>query len=136
MCVTRGWRPNGGSGTSDVQGSIGYSYLHRESVSDTTVPLLNTPGHKMFGFVSYSGLPRLRLIASVNAESNRSVQDDAGVLLSLAGYSTVTAKAAFAVYRNIDLEVSSTNLFDRNYELSSGYPEPGRVGLVQLRYRY
>lgn len=123
-------------GTRDVQGSIGYSYLHRESVSDTTVPLLNTPNHKMFGFVSYSGVPRLRLIASVNTESSRAVQDDAGALLSLAGYSTVTAKAAFAVYRNIDLEVSTTNLFDRNYELSSGFPEPGRVGLVQLRYRY
>ena len=39
-------------------------------------------------------------------------------------------------YRNIDLEVSTTNLFDRNYELSSRFPEPGRVGLVQLRYRY
>ncbi|MGH9257245.1 MAG: hypothetical protein ACRD3C_22025 [Vicinamibacterales bacterium] len=32
--------------------------------------------------------------------------------------------------------LSATNLFDRHYELSSGFPEAGRVGLVQLRYRY
>jgi outer membrane cobalamin receptor len=66
----------------------------------------------------------------------RAVQDDAGVLLSLAGYSTVTAKAIVTIQTGLDLEVSSTNLLDRNDELSSGFPEPGRVGLVQLRYRF
>ena len=122
--------------TTNVQGSIGYSYLHRSSVSDTAVPLLNTPGHKMFGYVSYSGIPRIRLVGSLNAESSRAVQDDAGVLLSLAGYSTASAKAAVTIHTGLDLEVSATNLLDRNYELSSGFPEPGRVGLVQLRYRF
>lgn len=119
-----------------VQGVLGYSYLHRTSVGETPVPLLNTPGHKVFGFVSYVGLPRLRLTGSINAESARAVQDDAGLLLSLPGYTTVAAKAALAIHRRLDLEISATNLFDRNYELASGYPEPGRIGLVQLRYRY
>jgi len=49
------------------------------------VPLLNTPGHKMVGYVSYGGIPRVRLVGSLNAESSRAAQDDAGVLLSLAG---------------------------------------------------
>ena len=120
----------------DVQGSIGYSYLHRESVSDTAVPLLNTPGHKMFGYVSYTGIPRVRLVGSLNTESSRAVQDDAGALLSLAGYSTVSAKAAVTIYTGLDLEMSATNLLDQNYELSSGFPEWGRVGFVQLRYRF
>jgi outer membrane receptor for monomeric catechols len=107
------------------RGSIGCSYLHRESVSDTAVPLLNTPGHKMFGYVSYSGIPRIRLVGSLNAESRRAVQDDAGVLLSWAGYSTVSAKAAVNIHTGLDLEVSSTNLLDRNYELSSRLPGAG-----------
>jgi iron complex outermembrane receptor protein len=118
------------------QGSIGYSYLHRERVSRTTAPLKDTPAHKAFGYIAYSGIPRVRLIGSLNGESSRPSQDDAGVLLTLPGYSTVSAKAAFAVRNGLDLEVSSTNLFDRNYELYSGFPEPGRVGLVQLRYRF
>jgi iron complex outermembrane receptor protein len=105
-------------------------------VSETTVPLLNTPPHKFFGFAAYTGIPRVRLVGSVNAESERSVQDDAGVLWSLAGYSTVGAKAVFAVHRTLDVEVSGTNVFDRQYELSSGFPEAGRVALVQLRFRY
>jgi iron complex outermembrane receptor protein len=118
------------------QGSIGYSYLHRERVSRTTAPLKDTPAHKAFGYIAYSGIPRVRLIGSLNGESSRPSQDDAGVLLTLPGYSTVSAKAAFAVRNGLDLEVSSTNLFDRNYELYSGFPEPGRLGLVQLRYRF
>jgi len=28
------------------------------------------------------------------------------------------------------------NLFDRNYFLIEGYPEPGRNGYVNLRYRF
>jgi hypothetical protein len=49
----------------------------------------------------------------------------------LAGYSTVGAKVAVAIRTGLDLEISAANLFDRNYELSPGFPETGRVGLVQ-----
>jgi vitamin B12 transporter len=63
-------------------------------------------------------------------------QDDAGVLLSLAGYSTVCAKAAVAIRTGLDVEISAANLFDKNYELYPGFPEAGRVGMVQLRYRF
>jgi iron complex outermembrane receptor protein len=119
-----------------VQASIGYSYLHRSSVSDPPVPLLNTPGHKVFGYVGYAGIPRTRLIGSVNYESSRTAQDDAGVLLTLPGYATLAAKAGFTVGEGLDLEVSGANLFDRNYSLYPGFPESGRTGLVQIRYRF
>ena len=100
-----------------IQGSVGYSYLHRESVGGTVVPLLNAPHHKTFGYVTYSGVPRLRLVGSVNHESSRTAQDDAGVLLVLAGYATVGAKAALAIRGGLDVEVSALNLLDRNYQL-------------------
>ena len=48
-------------------------------------------------------------------------QDDAGVLLSLAGYSTVCAKAAGAIRTGLDVEISAANLFDKNYELYPGF---------------
>ena len=56
--------------------------------------------------------------------------------VSLAGYSTVGAKAAVAIRTALDVEISGANLFDRNDELYPGFPEAGRVGLVQLRYRF
>ena len=40
--------------------------------------------------------PRVRLVASLNTESSRLAQDDAGLLLTLPSYTTVGAKAADA----------------------------------------
>ena len=120
----------------DFQGSIGYSYLHRSTVSTPPVPLLNTPNNKLFGYISYRGIPHVRLMASLNTESSREAQDDSGLLLTLPSYATVGAKAAVSLYKGLDVEVSGLNLFDRNYALYPGYPEPGRIGLMQLRYRF
>jgi iron complex outermembrane recepter protein len=119
-----------------VEGSFGYSYLHRKNEPGATAPLLNTPSHKLFGYVVYSGVPRLRLIASLNHESSRTSQDDAGVLQSLTGFSSAGAKASYAVRRGLDLEVAAANVFDQNYQLYAGYPEPGRIVSVNLRYRF
>ena len=75
-------------------------------------------------------------MASLNTESSREAQDDSGLLLTLPSYATVGAKAAVSLYKGLDVEVSGLNLFDRNYALYPGYPEPGRIGLMQLRYRF
>lgn len=121
---------------AQIQGSVGYSYLHRESVGRTAVPLFNTPSHKAFAFVTYTGVPRVRLVGSVEHESSRITQDDAGALTTLGGLTNVAAKAALTVGGGLDLELSGANLFDRNYELYPGFPEAGRTGIVQVRYRF
>jgi hypothetical protein len=36
----------------------------------------------------------------------------------------------------LDLEVAAANVFDQNYQLHAGYPEPGRIVSVNLRYRF
>jgi iron complex outermembrane receptor protein len=127
------WRPRP---VGNFQGSLGYSYLHRSTVSTPPVPLLNTPANKLFGYLAYRGIPRVRLVASLNTESSRLAQDDAGVFVALPSYATVGAKAGVSLYQGLDLEVSGLNLLDHNYELYPGFPEPGRIGLVQLRYRF
>jgi len=119
-----------------VEGSVGYSYLHRENEPGTTVPLLNTPNHKFFGYVVYSPVAKLRFMASVNHESMRTSQDDGAVLQALPGFSTVALKASYAVLRSLDVELAGSNVLDQNYQLFSGYPEAGRVVRVNIRYRF
>jgi iron complex outermembrane receptor protein len=119
-----------------IQGRFGYSYLHRSNVDGTVVPLLNTPKHKVFGSMVYRPVPKLRLIGSVNHEASRTAQDDGGVLLELDSYTTVNAKAAYSVLSGLDAELTSSNVFDRNYQLYPGFPEYGRVVAVNLRYRF
>jgi outer membrane receptor protein involved in Fe transport len=99
-------------------------------------PLINTSASKMFGFIAYRGIPKVRLVASLNTESSRLTQDDAGLFVTLPSYATVGAKAGVSLYPGLDLEVSGLNLLDHNYQLYPGYPEAGRIGLVQLRYRF
>lgn len=118
------------------QGSIGYSYLHRRSVGEPVVPLLNTPAHKAFGSVTFTGLPHVRLMASVNRESSRDAQDDGGLLLDLDGYTTVDAKATVDVARGVEVSIFGSNLLDENYELYAGFPEEGRAVRVEARWRF
>jgi iron complex outermembrane receptor protein len=119
-----------------IQGRFGYSFLHRANVNGTKVPLLNTPNHKVFGSVIYSRVPRVRFIGSLNHESSRTSQDDAGLLLSLNGYTTISAKASLTVAPGLDLELTASNLYDRNYQLCPGFPDAGRVVAVNIRCRY
>jgi outer membrane receptor protein involved in Fe transport len=84
----------------------------------------------------YSPVRKLHLVGSVNHESARTAQDDAGVLLALDGYTTINAKASYAVAPGLDAELTGSNLFDRNYRLYPGFPEAGRIVAVNLRYRY
>ena len=119
----------------DVQGSIGYSYLHRESVSDTAVPLLNTPVTRCSGS---SRIPAFR----ASGWSDRSTPNRAGRCRTMRRAACrwpatrPSAPKPPSPYTRARSRVSATNLLDRNYELSSGFPEPGRVGFVQLRYRF
>jgi outer membrane receptor protein involved in Fe transport len=59
-----------------------------------------------------------------------------GVLQPLSGFSSVSAKVSFAVRSGVDLEVAAANVLDQNYQPYAGYPEPGRIISVNLRYRF
>jgi outer membrane receptor protein involved in Fe transport len=98
--------------------------------------LLNTPNHKVFASLLYSPVAKLRVVGSVNHESSRSAQDAPAVLLTLKGYTSVNAKVSYAVVRGFDLELTGSNLFDRNYQLYPGFPEAGRIVAVNFKYRY
>jgi hypothetical protein len=38
--------------------------------------------------------------------------------------------------RGFDVELTGSNLFDRNYQLYPGFPEAGRIVAVNFKYRY
>ena len=106
------------------------------NVEGTNIPLLNTPNHKVFGSVMYSPVQKARIIGSLNHESARTSQDDAGVLLTLSRYKTINAKVSYAIVPGLDGELTGSNVFDRNYQLYPGFPEAGRIVAVNLRYRF
>jgi iron complex outermembrane receptor protein len=42
----------------------------------------------------------------------------------------------YQAMRNVRLEAGVNNLFDANYQLSDGYPMPGRVWFVNGVYQF
>ncbi len=122
-----------GRWTSQLETSLSYNYLHRESKSTPAVPLLNTPAHKFLATAAVAPVEKLQVAAALVVESSRKIQNDAGSPLDLGSYATVDLKGSWQVARSLSAEAGVRNLFDRMYVLADGYPQPGRVLFVSAR---
>ena len=56
-----------------------------------------------------------------------------GGLFMVPGYTVVNAGGAFRVHRTVEVFARGTNLFDRWYEETLGFPALGRAGTVGVR---
>jgi iron complex outermembrane receptor protein len=119
-----------------VEVSVSYSYLDRENISDPSVPLTETPVHKGLASVVLDPLKALRLSANVEFESGRQTTNESGKLFDVPSFGTVSAKATWMTRWGVDLDLSVSNVFDRNIWVAEGYPEAGRTLLAGLRYRF
>ena len=120
--------------TKRLDVGLTYSYLHREPRSTPEVLLLNVPDHKLLGTLVATPWRRLQLVAAVTFESSRDSQNEGGQIHRLDGYATVDAKASFRPWPGVSVEVGASNLFDDDYQLAEGYPQPGRLVFANLRF--
>lgn len=106
-----------------------YSYIHRRNLSNPDLKFIDVPDHKILVFAQAQLLRRATLVANVEYNSSRystSYGTQAG------GFMVAYAKASVRVWRYVSLEGGVNNLFDRNYALAEGFPEPGRNYFVNL----
>lgn len=118
----------------DLWGS--YTFLRRRNVSQPAVALTETPAHKGLASVSLEPAPAIRLSVAVEYEAGRRHLNDAGRLFEVPAFAVVSAKATWRVCRAVELDLSVSNLTDRNYWVAEGYPEAGRSVLAGVRYRF
>ncbi len=78
-----------------------------------------------FGAVQFGG--------TLRAESRR--YDDLANTRAIGGYATVDLRLDWQPARDWTLGLRAANLFDRDYELVSYYPQDGRNFMLTLRYR-
>lgn len=125
--------------TSRVETGLAYSSLHRESKSEPPVALLDTPNHKVTASVvatPWSG-PRgqmVTLAGIVSRESSRNGQNDAGTIRRIDGFTRVDVKASWRLHRFVTVEAGASNAFDTRYQLSEGFPQPGRTVFGGVRF--
>ncbi len=116
--------------------SANYTFLDRNNLSDPDVRLVETPRHKATVSATVPVLPQLDLMSFAQFEAGRLTQNHAGRYMDAPSFAEVSVKAVWTIRRQLDLEASVHNLFDANYWIADGYPEPGRTVLVGARWKF
>lgn len=111
---------------------IFFTYLHHENKRDSDVKITRVPRNRMTGFTKIKPIPQFYAMASI--ESQNGTWDSNTVRLG--GYTTANLTVGYIPTAAIAIEVGYTNILDRNYQQSFGYPMPGRTWFVNGRYKF
>ncbi len=117
--------------TSWIDALASYSYIHRRNVSQPSVYPTDVPRHKLLA--QLLARPSRLVDVTVGAEWNSWRYGTSGGQ-RLDGFTTVEAQAGVNLPRGVRVELGSHNIFDENFELAPGFPQPGREVYINLRY--
>lgn len=123
------------------RGQLGaaYTWMDRDNLADPAVLLTNSPRQRLFAYGQWAFTPQWKAVLSTEAEQGRIVPVSASgktAFLQLHGYARIDAKLVFAPRDDIELELGGRNLGDKWYELSDGFPMPGRSWFANVSYRF
>lgn len=110
-----------------------YTYLEYENHTNDD-ELLNTPSHKVFIYVEYRPWDRLAFLADMEHNSDRFSSTD-GIRVA-EGYTIFGIKATYEFLEKKYIEAGMNNVFDRDYAIEEGYPEPGQTWFANLRMEF
>lgn len=113
--------------------SASYTWLRRENESNPSVRFTDTPQHRVLAQVELRPWKRLTVTPAFEYATDR-YSTSYGV--TAAGYANTDLHARLELAPKLDLRAGVTNLFDRNYALREGYPEPGRTYFARLDWKF
>jgi iron complex outermembrane receptor protein len=123
--------------TSTLTLSGNYTYTRRDVDNPAThgFELTGVPLNKAFLYADWSVLPTLAVTPSVDIASNRGTTNTAGTLYFPTGaYVLANLGLRWRITDHVEAQAGVKNIFDRNYQLAYGFPEPGRTEYVTLHF--
>jgi len=115
-----------------------YTWTHRDldDPSNAAFRPTGVPTHKAFVWADWSPVSRLHVVPNVDIASSRWTVNTAGTRYYKTGsHVLANLRVDFDVMENVTLGVGARNLFDETYQLTDGFPEPGRSVFASLRAR-
>ena len=116
-----------------------FTYIHRDLTDPTNAAFRpsDVPTSKAVVYADWRPLPRLHFTPDLDVASDRWTVNSAGTLYYRTGaYWLANARADYDVTPMVTVGVGVRNLFDDNYQLVDGFPEPGRSFYASVRARY
>jgi len=124
------------SSTLEMGGNYTYIDTEVDDPNDPAIRLTTTPRHKAFAYARWQPVEALKVIPNIEHGSPRWSAPPAGRgYVRTGGYTLLNLKLEYRLDRNWDVSLSARNLLDKNYELSSGYPEAGRNFMLSARFQ-
>lgn len=122
--------------------SVGGNYtVMSRTIHDALQPNLRptgVPTHKAFLYAAWHPIEKLTITPSLDVAGDRWSDVNrnpvpAFPFLRTGGYTLLDVSAQYSIQRNFDVVFGLKNLTDDHYELSWGFPQPGRTLYVKTR---
>lgn len=116
----------------DAELGASYTYVRRK-IDDPTIKPTDTPRHNLVAWANYEAMEGLSLVPSIQYSSSRYVKTTGA---KADGFFLANFAVRQAVTEWSDVEIGIENLFDEDYELAYGFPEPGRTYFLKTTMRF
>ena len=116
-----------------------YTLLDADNRHNPAVPITHVPRQRLFLHADWTPLPQWRAVVALEAERGRIVPysgSGRSRYILLDGFTSIGLKGVWSPHEQLEIEAGGRNLGDRWYELSEGFPMPGRSWFTNLIYRF
>lgn len=111
-----------------------YTYIWAKN-KDRSIVVEDVPKHKFFAYADWKIIPALTFYISQSLETGR-FSSNGNDYVRLPGFGVTEAKLSYEINKNINIDAGISNIFDKNYFYTEGYPEEGRLYFANLRYSF
>ncbi|MDX9715119.1 MAG: TonB-dependent receptor [Dissulfurispiraceae bacterium] len=118
---------------SNLEGGISYTWIKSENKTNSD-KLTGIPENKVTAYLKYAPVKPLNLLGSYEYNSSR--YSSSNGVRTAGSFSVFNTKVIYEIAKGFSAEAGINNLFDKNYAIDEGYPEPGRTFFANMRYRF
>ncbi len=114
--------------------TMDYSYVKKNNLSSPDEKFTDVPENSFRTAFSYKFKNQSYLNVNIESYSDRYSTSDG---IKVDGYSLLNCKGKGFIYKNkLSIEAGINNILDKNYEVSEGYPMPGRNAFASAVFTF